>query len=141
MRKPIPSLGIILLVGTSLPILAGGCPLAGNVLAEKVTAPAPGKYYVESGDVGLIALDIAEAQSATNEWIDLPADAAWFTGAGIYELSADGEWSLQQDLTGESFDEWLQTYDPVRPVDVDASLDEHQQLYDPAPAAPAASNG
>ncbi|RMF73027.1 MAG: hypothetical protein D6744_16165 [Planctomycetota bacterium] len=126
-------MGIVLLLGTSLPMLAGGCPLQSNVLAEQVSAASPGEYFVQAGDRGLIALPVAEARSATSEWIDLPADAAWFAGDGVYELSADGEWSLEQDVGGASFDAWLQTYDPVRPVDVDALLDAQQQLYDPAP--------
>ncbi len=111
-RNAIRLLGLAGLSGLMLTCVAG-CPLEPPSDAEMLAAPAPGMYYVQQEGDKLVSLQVSQARAGDARWTDLPADASWYRGPGLYELSEDLNWSLWQAGGPEVLDEFLQLYDPA----------------------------
>ncbi len=117
-RNVIRMLGLAGLSGLLLASVAG-CPLEPPSDAELLAAPVPGWYYVQQQDGKLMSLQVAQTGAGSDEWIDLPGDAPWYRGPGLYELSEDLVWSLRQAGGPEVLDEFHQLYDPAPPPPAD----------------------
>lgn len=102
------SLGLLVLTG---------CIMTPPVL-DSVLGPTPGTYYVQQQDGKLFYYQLPE-RGENGEWIRLLDAADWYVGPGFYDLDGNSNWSWDEENAG-------------------LTLDEYIQLYDPAPAAPAA---
>lgn len=107
-------LGVIVL-GSTLP----GCVVPAdhadsNVAGISAMADlSAGVYWIErdAENATLYPLDNVRA----DETLTL-TDVDWYTGAGWYELSGDGEWTARLDLSDLTLDDVLQVQNPVREI-------------------------
>lgn len=92
-------------------ILVAGCPL--DNMDFPLTESLEGWYWVEYHDGLLSAYELPEYRGEDGRWITLETtEPVGFTGPGLYEVDADGNWTMLVSGENETLDDFLQTYDP-----------------------------
>ena len=110
-------LGLLVQIG-----VLGGCPLSESGDRGALTASLPpGLYYVEKRSGAAQAFAFPQVRGDPGRWLELATVPDAYTGAGIYELSQQGDWALITAGGYEVLYDRLMLWDPAPQVPADMS--------------------